>query len=75
MGKSAKFSPGVQERAVRLVPDYRSERGSQRAAIGSIVAKIGRTAETLRRWVRRAERVFLGCPRPAARCASNAASH
>jgi transposase len=33
----------------------RGEHGSQWAAISSIAAKIGCTAETLRRWVRQAE--------------------
>jgi transposase len=50
MRKSPKFSPEVMERAVRRVST------SQWAAIESISAKIGRTAETLRRWVRQAER-------------------
>jgi transposase-like protein len=38
------------------VLDHQSDHGSQWAAIGSIAAKIGCTAETLRRWVRQAER-------------------
>jgi transposase len=41
---------------VRLVLEHRSEHGSEWAAISSIAGKIGCTAETLRRWVRQAER-------------------
>jgi transposase-like protein len=52
----ANYSPEVRERAVRLVLDGAGEHGSQWAAINSIAAKIGCTAETLRRWVRQVER-------------------
>jgi len=56
MGTQSRFSSEVRERAVRLVLEQQHERGSQWAAMESIAAKIGCTAETLRKWVRRAER-------------------
>jgi transposase-like protein len=46
----------VRERAVRLVFEHEREHGSQWAAITSIAAKLGMTAETLRTWVRQAEK-------------------
>ena len=54
--KSPKFSPEVRERAVRMVIEHRSEHASEWAAIVSIAAKIGCTAQTLSNWVRQAER-------------------
>src|SRR4030095_15037715 len=56
MGTSNRYSPEVRERAVRLVLEHQGQHDSQWAAIESIAAKIGCTAETLRRWVRQHER-------------------
>jgi len=52
---SPKYSSEVRERAVRMVFEHEGEHASQWAAINSIAAKIGCTAETLRGWVRQAE--------------------
>lgn len=45
--KTPKFSPEVRERAVRMVLDHAGDYPSQWAAISSIAAKIGCTAQTL----------------------------
>ena len=56
MGRPSKYSQEVRERSVRMVQERVNEDGSQWAAIVSISEKLGCTAETLRRWVRQAER-------------------
>jgi transposase len=53
---TTRYSREVRERAVRMVLEQQPEHGSQWAAMQSIAAKIGCTSETLRKWVRRAER-------------------
>ena len=56
MGRPSKYSAEVRERAVRLVLEQTPAHESQWQAIESIAAKMGCTAETLRKWVRQAER-------------------
>ena len=56
MGRQGSYPAEVRERAVRLVMEPQETHDSQWAAISSIAAKMGYTAETLRQWVRRAER-------------------
>jgi transposase len=56
MGRQGRYPAEVRERAVRLVFEQQEAHESQWAAIESIAGKMGCTAETLRKWVRRAER-------------------
>ena len=52
MTRGSRYSPEVRERAVRMVEEQRADYSSEWEAIGSIAAKFGCTAETLRRWCR-----------------------
>jgi transposase len=56
MGKSKRYSSEVKERAVRMVFDQLGQHPSEWSAICSIAGKIGCSGETLREWVRRAQR-------------------
>ena len=56
MGRPSRYSPEVRERAVRMVFEHQREYDSQWRAMASIASKIGCRAETLRKWVRQAER-------------------
>lgn len=56
MSRQTRYPQEVRERSVRMVFDHSSEYESQWAAIKSISSKFGMTPETLRTWVRQAER-------------------
>ena len=56
MKTTRRYPRELQERAVRLVFEQESQYESQWAAIEAIASKVGCTTETLRRWVRKAER-------------------
>jgi len=56
MERRGRYPAEVRERGVRLVFEQQGSHPSQWAAITSIAAKLGCTAETLRHWVRQAER-------------------
>ena len=55
MARRSRFSGEVRERAVRMVSEHRGEYASEWEAMVSIAEKIGCSAETLRKWVRRME--------------------
>ena len=56
MSKSKRYSPEFRERAVRMLLDHKSEYDSEWSAMNAIAVKLGCTAETLRQWVRQAEK-------------------
>jgi len=56
MSKGKRYSSELRERAVRMVMEHEKDHDSQWGAICSISEKVGCTSETLRRWVRQAER-------------------
>jgi transposase len=55
-GSTESILPEVARAAIRLVQEHAAEHPSQWAAIESIASKVGCTSETLRKWVRQAER-------------------
>jgi transposase len=56
MPKTRRYPPEIRERAVRLVFEHEHEYPSQWKAICSIAEKSDLNRETLRQWVRQAER-------------------
>ncbi len=56
MGHRGRYPQELRERAVRLVAEQRKAHRSEWETIGSVASKIGCSAETLRKWVRQAQR-------------------
>src|SRR3954468_7306140 len=56
MSRPSSYSPEIRERAVRMVAESKAGYGSGFEEIKSIASRLGvGSAETLRKWVRRAE--------------------
>jgi transposase len=56
MARTSTYPRELRERAVRMVAEHRGDYSSEFEAIKSIASKLGiGSAETLRKWVRRAE--------------------
>jgi transposase len=55
MPRRGKYPVELRDRAVRLVFEQQGEHGSQWEAICSVAAKLGPSAEAVRKWVRQAE--------------------
>ena len=56
MPSRGRYPEELRQRAVRMVLDHEHEHGSQWEAICSVAEKLGPKAETVRLWVRQAER-------------------
>ncbi len=55
MSRPSRFSPEQRAKAVRLVAEADPNYPSEWAAIESVAAKLGASAETVRKWIRHAE--------------------
>lgn len=52
---ASRYSKEMKAKAVRLVQDHVGDYDSEWAAMSAVSARLGMSAETLRRWVRQAE--------------------
>jgi transposase len=55
MARPSRYSADFRGRAVRLVAEARPEHETEWAAMTSVAAKLGVSAETVRKWVRQTE--------------------
>ena len=67
---SKPYSPEFRERAVRLLLEHRDDYQSEAAALTAIADKLGCSPDSLRVWVRQAQRD--GGERPGLTCADKA---
>ena len=51
----SRYDKETRAKAVRLVQEHRGDYESEYAAIKAVSARLGMTAETLRKWVRQSE--------------------
>lgn len=52
---SSRYDKEIKAKAVRLVQEHAGDYGSEWAAMSAVSARLGMSAETLRKWVRQAE--------------------
>ncbi len=65
MAPSVRFSPELRARAVRAVAAAREDHPSEWSAIRAVAGELGISVETLRGWVRSADRDPAATPRTA----------
>ncbi|MEM9068062.1 MAG: transposase [Myxococcota bacterium] len=56
MAKAKVFSQAFRERAIQLVRTSESDHPSRQSAINRVARKVGCSPETLRKWIRGAEK-------------------
>ncbi|MCV7033019.1 transposase [Mycobacterium heckeshornense] len=65
---ATRYDQDMKARAVRLVREHRDEYDTEWAAMRAISARLGMSAETLRKWVRQAESIATSTTPSGRRC-------